>query len=266
MRTWVTVGVVVGMVMLCAGLCLPSVCMVREAAARMQCTNHLHQVMMGVNHYEDFHKSFPTATHPNPNLPPEDRLSWLVSIIPFIECNDLYSQIDKDTSWNSESNRSLVAQPLNLFLCPSNPHLAAQHSQAHTHYVGIAGLGVDAVMLPLEDPRAGCFGYDRRVTRKDMKRGASTTVVLMETANQNGPWAAGGFATVRGLDTNSQPYFGEDRQFGVIHAKPVLFGGTLRCNVALADGSIRYFTDNYPRSDTLEVLVTLGPGEVGPDF
>ena len=36
-----------------------------------------------------------------------------------------------------------------------------------THYLGVAGLGEDAPLLPLTDPRAGFFGYDRKVSTLD---------------------------------------------------------------------------------------------------
>jgi hypothetical protein len=267
MRTWVTIGVVVVMFLLCAGLISQQVCMIRDAAARIRCQNSLYQIIMAVNNYHDTNNAFPAATHPNPNLPPEERLSWMADLLPFMECDNLYFRLDKEKPWNCDANHDVVVEVEKSYLCASNPNLAAKDSPALTHYVGIAGLGVDAATLPLEDLRAGCFGYDRTVTRKDMKRGTGFTVVVMETTNQNGPWAAGGFSTVRGLDPDNKPYLGQNQQFGIRHLQPILFQSNSTCTVALADGSVRCLYASLSTPATLEVLVTLGgPGEVGDDF
>ena len=67
-----------------------------------------------------------------------------------------------------------------------------------THYVGVAGVGADAVALPLCHPRAGAFGHDRRTPLKDgFPDGTSTTLLLIETVNAPGHWAFGGTATRR---------------------------------------------------------------------
>ena len=78
-----------------------------------------------------------------------------------------------------------------------------------THYVGIAGVGEEAAQLPTDHPRAGIFGYDRKVSHENIKDGLSLTMTVVETATANGPWTAGGRATVRGLDPNDPPYLGK---------------------------------------------------------
>ena len=50
----------------------------------------------------------------------------------------------------------------------------------------------------------------------------------------NGPWTAGGFATVRSLDP-SQPYLGKRRQFGGLHRGSAM--------TLFADGSVRPVRD-----------------------
>src|SRR5262249_49062758 len=65
-------------------------------------------------------------------------------------------------------------------------------------YIGVAGMGADAPSLPLSSPRAGYFGYDRIVTPRDVKKGTSNVLMVLETS-EAGRWAAG-HATVRGID------------------------------------------------------------------
>jgi len=117
-------------------------------------------------------------------------------------------------------------------LCPANPSRNGPGLPCPTHYLGIAGVGEDAAELPLADPRAGFFGYDRRLTQKDLKDGASTTLMLAEAVD-GGPWTAGGKATVRGFAAGSRPYLGQGGQFASLHRAT---------NVAFADGSVRPLT------------------------
>ena len=43
------------------------------------------------------------------------------------------------------------------------------------------------------------WGYDRRTRPEDVSRGLAETMLLAETALDNGPWTAGGPPTVRGI-------------------------------------------------------------------
>jgi hypothetical protein len=154
-----------------------------------------------------------------------------------------------------------------VFLCPSNPRWATPEEPALTHYVGVAGLGRDAATLPVTDRRAGFFGYDRTIGPRDVKDGTSNTLMVIETSADNGPWAAGGRATVRGVDPDEAPFIGKGRPFGTIHYTP-RFVGTPQApvNGALADGSVRCLPESTS-ARTFEALATIAGGDqVGPDF
>jgi prepilin-type processing-associated H-X9-DG protein len=121
------------------------------------------------------------------------------------------------------------------------------------HYVGIAGVGADAPSLATGHPRDGIFGYDRQTRMVDIADGTSTTMMLAETTFANGPWTAGGPATVRGLDQGRQPYLGLGRQFGGAHP-----GGAM---VAFADGSVRFLPETIAPT-VFEAIATIAGGEV----
>ena len=104
--------------------------------------------------------------------------------------------------------------------------------------------------------RAGVFGYDRQTREADIKDGASETMMLAETTSANGPWTAGGPATVRGLDPRRPPYLGPGQQFGGAHR-----GGA---TVAFADGSVRFIGESIEPS-IFEALATVAGREVLPD-
>jgi prepilin-type processing-associated H-X9-DG protein len=128
---------------------------------------------------------------------------------------------------------------------------------------------MDAAILPGADRRAGVFGYDRRTMLKEIKDGLENTLLILESARDNGPWAQGGPATVRGLDPADQPYLGTGQPFGGTHfAENSLFGRgkSIGCNVAMADGSVRFLHETTP-PHILEALVTIAGGEeIGDDW
>jgi len=127
--------------------------------------------------------------------------------------------------------------------------------------------------LSRDDRRAGVFGYENTpaephwrglgVRRADIKDGLTKTMMVVETTWENGPWAAGGPSTVRGLDPDRQPYLGAGNQFGGLHRRGSgLFWFTDHSvtNVLFTDASVRSITDSLdPR--LFEALATIAGGE-----
>jgi hypothetical protein len=188
-------------------------------------------------------------------------------LLPYLEEERLYKQLDTAQGWRAEENRPAARRMVKVFLCPANSYRVADGEPALTHYVGVAGVGRDAAALPAADPKAGFFGYDRTVARCDIKDGTSNTLTVIETSDDNGPWAAGGQATVRGLDPDAQPYLGRGRPFGTVHYAP-RFVGTAQApaNAAFADGLVRTLNESIS-ARTFEALATIASGEeVGSDF
>ena len=46
--------------------------------------------------YGDNYGKLPAAALPNPDLRPEQRLSWIINMVPYAEANNLYSRMDND--------------------------------------------------------------------------------------------------------------------------------------------------------------------------
>jgi prepilin-type processing-associated H-X9-DG protein len=235
-----------------------------EAAARQQCVNNLRLLTLALHNYAGSYDGWlPAGTMPNKALPPERRLSWLVAIMPFIDQIGLV--IDRTRGWDDETNRvpagryldtdeRWVEEPLGqvrAMSCPANTTTAGPGAPGLTHYVGVAGLGVDAPTRPLDYPGNGIFGHDRRTNLGRIADGAAHTLMLIETTWDNGPWTAGGFPTVRGLDPAAGPYLGPGGQFASNH------GVT---NVAFADGSVRGLGESVSR-EVLEAWTTVAGGE-----
>jgi hypothetical protein len=241
----------------------------------LQCANNLKQIALALNDYAatmpsrpdtlDRTPTLPAGTVPHAELPPERRLSWVVEVLPFVEQDSLFPQIDRRVGWDDAANATAVRTPLKLFLCAGGP----DEPPNLTTYVGVAGLGADAPQLPAGDRRVGVFGYDRRTALADVRDGTSNTLLLLESARLNGPWAQGGPSTVRGLDPTDRPYLGTGRPFGGTHfAESTVFsrGTSIGCNAAMVDGSVHFLREKVA-PQVLEALATVAGGEnVGSDW
>jgi type II secretory pathway pseudopilin PulG len=229
---------------------LPAVQAAREAARRTQSRNNMKQIMLALHNYHDVNMAFPAGTHPNKNLKPEKRLSWLADILPFVEQDSLQKQIDFSKAWDDPANREAVAAPLNIFLNPSAVQ-NAKNTYGVTDYVGLAGLGADGPNLPVTSPKAGCFAYNRVTRIQDITDGTSNTAMISESSKYAGAWAAGGRPTIRSL--TAQPYINGPDGLGDSHP-----GG---CLIGLADGSVRFFSDKVDPK-LMEAIVTINGGEI----
>jgi Protein of unknown function (DUF1559) len=219
----------------------------------IQCLSNIRGLLFAIQGYESNQHVFPKGTWPNPSLAPGDRLSWYVGISPYLDYQGLWDSIDRTQAWDAISNSRVASLHLGL-KCPSAAPSAVSPPSglAPTSYIGIAGLGMDAPLLPTSDPRAGVFGYDRQTTRTDIKDGFATTMLIAETGQVRDSWLAGGPATIRGLDPSRQPYLGPGRQFGGHHRG--------RCCIAMVDGSVRFVIDSIDPK-VFEALSTIAGGE-----
>jgi prepilin-type processing-associated H-X9-DG protein len=233
----------------------------RQNSDRVECVNHLRQIGVALNKYADTHKRFPPATGDPRRLPPDRRLSWMADTLPLLaegttaatRYQELAKKIDRTKGWDDPANVTALSTRIRIFLCPGHPGDDQRRSPGLTHYVGIAGIDPDAVNLPRYDLRAGMFGNDLGVRRRDVERGISETMMVVETAADNGPWMAGGRTTVRGLAPGEEHYLGPGRPFGGMHPG--------RTNILWVDGSVRAESDRIP-AELFRAQATLrGPAE-----
>jgi prepilin-type N-terminal cleavage/methylation domain-containing protein len=268
--TWIELLVVIAIIAVLIGLLIPATRRVREASARTMCQNNLKQIVLGLHNYAGACSYLPPGTVVNPSLVPQDRLSWVVPLLPYLEQQSLYERIDRKSGWESEGNRAPGSTTLYPLLCPAypKPEKSAEWPRVTT-YIGIAGVGPEAAALAPDDPRCGVFGCDRCIGLKDVADGTSSTVAIVESYKDNGPWAAGGAATVRGLDPARQPYIAEGGPFGTTHRNPTTWQMSrlpTLATAAMLDGSVRAFSTSM-NPHTFEALATIaGKDTPGPDF
>jgi hypothetical protein len=264
MRNLIQVIIVFAFLVIGGSFILVAIARFRMVAQRGMCTNYLRIHGSSLELYYETNPSYPSGTVQNSNLPPEERLSWLVTIWPFIQAEPPLG-VNKSESWNSNSNyppfvefNDKTNEPAHtvglmwLFQCPSNPQPPGPCDASVNHYIGVAGVGRNAASLPFGAPGIGFFGYDRKPKKSDITDGTSNTIAVMETLRDAGPWTAGGPPTVRGLsDPAETPYFGDDAQWTTKHHW---------VQALFVDGSIRNMRGTISPV-VLEALATIAGNE-----
>jgi hypothetical protein len=143
---------------------------------------------------------------------PYQRVSWMAELLPHLgdgEFQDLKPNPAK--SCDEEENLRLAQVTVPQFLVRANAAVPAYVSYggkpqtfAATHFVGVAGVGLDAATYPADNAavakQLGVFGYDRAAKPEDIKDGQENTIAVLEIPSEHGtPWMAAGGGTVRGV-------------------------------------------------------------------
>ena len=243
-----------GLVLAAAALAalVSAVSTVRGKGQQTECQSRLRMLGLGLVQHATSRGYYPAAVVPNDQLPLDRRLSWFFKTMQYIQSMPEWAV--ETEPWDSPGNRKWSTRDIWLFHCPS---VSGDHPGGLTQFVGITGVGRDSPRLPREHPRAGVFGFDRSARFDELKDVASTTLLIVETAERNGRWLSGGDPTVRPIDPARRPHVGRGRPFGGLHR-----GGA---NAVFADGSVRFIPDSVDPK-VLEALGTVAGGEaVGPD-
>jgi prepilin-type N-terminal cleavage/methylation domain-containing protein/prepilin-type processing-associated H-X9-DG protein len=144
--TLIELLVVIAIIAILIGLLLPAVQKIREAAARMQCSNNLKQLGLAVHNYHDSHGKFPPASQVPYGQENTDSYmtingpvgpNWAVLILPYIEQDNLYNLSNPGSypgipiipgagvpAYASVNNswRAVRGYTVKTYLCPSDPN------------------------------------------------------------------------------------------------------------------------------------------------
>jgi prepilin-type N-terminal cleavage/methylation domain-containing protein len=110
--TLIELLVVIAIIAILIGLLLPAVQKVRDAAARIQCSNNTKQLVLGVHNYAStYDGKLPPSTVTNPVTGSLD-----FALFPFVEQQNVYNQgLAAGYGWVDYN------LPIKSFLCPADP-------------------------------------------------------------------------------------------------------------------------------------------------
>ncbi len=278
--TLVELLVVITIIGILIGLLLPAVQAAREAARRMQCSNNLKQIGLALHNYHAARQAFPpgaisqTTNVTNEATSGAHGTSWMLQILPYMEQANLFDRWD--FSKNVKGNRDVAEVDIPTFYCPSRRTTVRDTkimfdnwSKGGTDYGGCAGewnMFYDdgyASAPPFNHTftgtspqnERGIFDRNSSVIMAEIRDGTSGTLMIAElqrlymdpdayspgAGTSCDGWAAGGVGNLfdTDLDAGSNPGGINNGMFespGSEHP-----GGA---NVGLADGSIRFVSEN----------------------
>lgn len=132
--TLVELLVVITIIGILIALLLPAVQAAREAARRMQCSNNLKQITLACHNYHATHNCFPLNlgqwNHCNPpgssncggaNATNQPTFTNLVYILPYIEQQGLFDQLDSGKNTKQAPNVNFAGTLISAYNCPTDP-------------------------------------------------------------------------------------------------------------------------------------------------
>ncbi|NBS89483.1 DUF1559 domain-containing protein [bacterium] len=210
--TLIELLVVIAIIGVLIGLLLPAVQKVREAAARLQCTNNLKQIGLAMMNYESTYRMFPagyldnmTTNRPNSaatsNPDPITGWGWGALILPYLEQESLYKSININSIAMNNTSAAAIAfrkTVIKGFLCTSDDSglntftisgTGGNFELAKSSYAGINGQGeladFDSAL------GLGMFLRGRGVSIAEVTDGLSNTLFVGERSSKSAKQAVG---------------------------------------------------------------------------
>ncbi len=285
--TLIELLVVIAIIAILIGLLLPAVQKVREAGARMSCSNNLKQLGLAMHNHHDTLGKFPYARSGGG----QNRHTWALLLLPYIEQDNVFKTyqatiagVSKTDGMNNHTstNPQIVAArqaTVKVFLCPTR-HVAGALSPISAGST-VTGTPSDYAACTGDTsavPTTGVFvlvnsGHMLAGTKfGEILDGTSNTIMIGEKhipqSGINNPptdgmiYSGGEQQTYHRRAGTSwplaiSPTVAANTQFGSWH--------TSVCQFVFADGSVRALPNSIPGT-ALGMLANIKDGQVIPNF
>lgn len=191
--TLVELLVVIAIIGVLIALILPAVQAAREAARRISCSNNLKNHTLALCHFHDAHRHYP----PGHLLEQSLGFSWATFLLPHLEQQTVYDQIDWQTPWEHPKHLVVRQTILPIFRCPSGQ----LEFPGDTDYGGVLGSLIQPPGLgaasDLQNRGTLILGYTSSdvISASSILDGLSNTICIAESRDiapeDDGYWISG---------------------------------------------------------------------------
>ncbi len=242
--------VVFAIITVLIGLMLPAIQRVRGTVDALICQHRLRQIGLACHHYHLDMGTFPPGgiEWRPPGNTTRRQLSWCVFILPYLEQDLVYRQLDLNLPFDHPVNAPAAATVLSVFICPSSRRMEKLvQGRGACDYGGIYG---ERITSPNNPPK-GMMLYDQPVRIAEVTDGLLTTLMISEDSGwKDGQWINGLNLFDQAYPINRAPPFENDIRSDHPGGAHGLF----------ADGSVRFLHQNMALP-VLAAICTRAQGE-----
>jgi prepilin-type N-terminal cleavage/methylation domain-containing protein/prepilin-type processing-associated H-X9-DG protein len=190
--TLVELLVVIAIIGVLVAMLLPAVQAAREAARRSQCSNNLKQMGLAILNYTAAMRVLPPgAIIEGPCCDTPARVSWPISILPYMEEQALFEQYHMEVANEAPINQPFREANIAAYGCPSDPFLL-QKDMPET------GLGSGS--LYRHSSYRGCAGYTNGAGKwEDQVGPGQTPADFLLPGGWRGPFFTQGYSKFHGM-------------------------------------------------------------------
>ena len=197
--TLVELLVVIAIIGVLVALLLPAVNAARASARRVACKNNLRQIGLATLLYATARKDRLPPLWLSDQPQPWENFSWRVSVLPYMEEQAAYEQLNLNQPPLSEQNQIVLSKPITSYVCPSSRRDSPSISQLG---------GVETLSLAPHDYIAAfeVSVPDSNLQRRGVFAAKLADPTVLDSANERGepaPLAPGDFPDRIPVDTSS---------------------------------------------------------------